>query len=315
MIGRLRSLAVVLAIGVLSACSSTKPAMESASNTAAIGPPSSPAAEFERRQRERALAFTRKQQWSDAAIAWELLTVLRPENNEYRSRLADTQRQVEVAVAEHLPLAVKAAQRADLDVATKQYLAVLALQPGNAQAAEGLRALERERNRRNYLGKYSRNTLTRRAYAEAEQPTDVAPDRPDIEHAAMLADDGQLDDAIALLEHQLILSRNDAAARRLLANVYYREADTLLPLDRAGALIALRKSARLGPGDAKVAARLRELTGTAAPRAKSADPVSGVKTIDASRMGAARSSPPPVVAAAPNTAASGNAPAPGAASR
>jgi hypothetical protein len=43
-----------------------------------------------------------------------------------------------------------------------QFLSVLALQPDHAQAADALRAIERERNRLQLLGKFSRLTLERR---------------------------------------------------------------------------------------------------------------------------------------------------------
>jgi tetratricopeptide (TPR) repeat protein len=231
-----------------------------------------PAAAFEQRQRELALAATRKQQWAEAALAWELLTVLRPDNGEYRDRLSEARARIDVLVAERLPRAAQAAQRGELDAATQQYLGVLALQPGNATAADALRALERERNRKSYLGKFSRNTLTRRSFAEAEMPVTPGAGRPDVEHAALLANDGEYDDAIALLERQLVISRRDDAARRLLASVYQRKAEALLPRDKPGAIAALEKSVRLDPGDLSTAARLRQLKGSvpAAPAARAA---------------------------------------------
>jgi len=228
---------------------------------------STPRSAYEQQQLERALAFTRQKRLADTALAWELLTVLRPDVDDYRERLADTQRQIDVAVAERLPRAAQAAQRGDVDNATQLYLAILALQPLNEPAGEALRALERERNKRSFLGKYSRTTLTRRAMAEAEMPagasagagSGVLAGRNELEHAALLAGDGEFDDAIGLLEHRLALDPKDSAARRLLADVYYRKADALLPGDRPGAIVALKKSARTDPSQTRAAKRLGQL--------------------------------------------------------
>ena len=227
--------------------------------------PLSPPLAFEQRQRERALGFARQKRLADAAIAWEVLAVLRPDLAEYRERLADAQRQIDAAVTERLPRAVQSAQRGDIEQATRHYLAVLALQPHNEPAADALRALERERNKRNYLGKSSRVTLTRRAMAEAEMPINGTPMAlsNEVEHAALLAGEGEFDDAIAMLERRLATERRDAAARRLLANVYYRKAESLLPRDRSAAVSALQKSARLDPAEPRAAARLKQLKGTA----------------------------------------------------
>lgn len=189
--------------------------------------------------------------------------MLRPDVAEYRERLAETQRLIDAAVAERLPGAAQTSRRGELDAANRQYLAILALQPQNETAAEALRAIERERNKRNYLGKFSRQTLTRRAAVEAEVPASAS--RNDIEHASLLADDGEYDDAISLLERRTTADRKDDATRRLLASVYFRKADALAASDWPGAMAALDKSVRLNPSQAPAAARLKLLKGRLAP--------------------------------------------------
>ena len=243
----------------------------------APAPAPAPQSAYEQQLRDRALAFMRQKRLADAVIAWELLTVLRPDIADYRERLADAQRQIDAAVAERLPRAAQAAQRGEIDNATQLYLAVLALQPLNEATADALRALERERNKRNYLGKLSRATLTRREMADAEMPANLSAGsgglagRNEVEHAALLAGDGEYDDAIGLLEHRLVLDSKDLAARRLLADVFYRKAESLLPRDRAGALAALEKSARTYPADARAANRIKQLNSAApTPAAASA---------------------------------------------
>lgn len=259
---------VALLCAALVGCASAPPAEETAAPgevAASSSAPPAPQSSYEQQQRDRALAFARQKRLADAAIAWELLTVLRPDLPDYRERLAETQRQIEAAVAERAPRAAQAAQRGEIDNATQLYLAILALQPLNEPAAEALRGLERERNKRNYLGKFSRSTLTRRAMADAEMPANVSAGsgglagRNDVEHAALLAGDGEFDDAIGLLERRLGLDPKDIAARRLLADVYYRKAESLLPRDRPAAITALEKGARTYPAEPRAANRLKQL--------------------------------------------------------
>ena len=284
---RARGLLAAGACAALFGCASVPPVDETVAPGNAVAPsPSPPAPQsiYEQQQRNRALAFARQKRLADAAIVWEVLTVLRPDVADYRNRLSDAQRQIDAAVAERLPRAAHAAQRGEIDNATQLYLAILALQPLSEPAADALRALERERNKRNYLGKPSRATLTRRAMAEAEMPANVSAGsgglagRNDAEHAALLAGDGEFDDAIALLQRRLVVDPKDSAARSLLADVYYRKAESLLPRDRPGAMAALEKSMRAYPAESRAANRLKQLNRTAiapAARAASAAPATG----------------------------------------
>ena len=257
----------VLSTTLLTACGSAPPQSQTPQgqpfDTAVRRPESdvSVVSAFEKEQRERALGLVRQKRWGEATLAWEVLSVLRPGAVEYRERLVEARRQVDVAVTERLPRAALSAQRGDIDGASQQYLAVLALQPDNKFAAEALKALERERNKRGYLGKYSRLTITRRAVADAESaPSETrASGRNDIEHAALLAGDGEFDDAIGLLQRRLAVDRRDAQARRLLANIYYRQGESMLASDPGAAVAAWRKSAQLDPSDPHAAARLKHL--------------------------------------------------------
>lgn len=220
-----------------------------------------PGSVFERRLRDRALSQGRQGRLADAAVSWEILTVLRPDAPEYRDRLADIRQLIETTLPDRLQRAAQAQRRGDLDAAAVHYLAALSLQPDHAQAAEALRQIERERNRRGYLGKHSRTTLTRRAMTDAM--ANAAPavplDRNEVEHAAMLATQGELDDAIALLERHLLLDKRDAAACELLADVYFQKAEKQLPRDRAAALAAYEKGMRLDGSNPRVGARLKAL--------------------------------------------------------
>ncbi len=263
------ALCVLLSLAVV-ACGTVAPAVEPAGtpaprdDMALPAQAQSPNPAFERKQRERAQLLARQGRLGEAVLAWEVLTVLRPDATEYRDRLAELRRQLDVAAAERLQRAAQAQQRGELDAATQQYLAVLALQPDQAQAADALRAIERERNKRNFLGKYSRITLTRRSMAEATMPS-AAPQSNELEHASILASQGDIDDAIGVLEKRVSADKRDDAARQLLADVYFQKAEKLAPRDKKGATAAVERSLRLEPGDARAVALQRQLKASAGP--------------------------------------------------
>jgi tetratricopeptide (TPR) repeat protein len=248
----------------LCGCGMTPPPAASAAPAAEEAPARMPppASTFERRLRDRALSQGRQGRLAEAAVSWEILTVLRPDAGEYRDRLADIRRLVDTSLPERLHRGAQAMKRGDLDAAAVQYLAVLSLQPEHAQAADALRQIERERNKRSYLGKYSRSTLTRRAMTEAQMAS-AAPavplDRNEVEHAAMLATQGEFDDAIALLERHLVVDKRDSAACQLLADVYFQKAEKQLPRDRSAALVSFEKGMRLDASNPRVAAKLKSL--------------------------------------------------------
>lgn len=223
----------------------------------------SPVALFERQTRERALLATRQGRLGEAAQAWDVLLALRPDAREAREARAELQRRIDAAVADRSQRAQRAQQRGELDAATQLYLAVLALQPEHAQAAEALRALERERVRRQQLGRPSRLALTRRAQAEAEMAAPAAA-HIELEHAALLAGQGEIDGAIALLEPRVAAEPRADAARAALADLYQRKAEQALAArDTLAATTWLEKSLRLDPGDAKAADQLRQLRAAA----------------------------------------------------
>lgn len=226
---------------------------------------------FEQRLRERALHFGRQGQLAEAATAWEILTVLRPEHREYRDRLDEMRQLIGQVVPDRMQRGAQALKRGELDTASSHYLAALALEPDNAPAADALRSIERERNKRGILGKASRVALVRRAVNDSRAAT--APERNTLEHAAMLAGQGELDEAVLLLERQLAADKRNTAACRLLSDVYLSKAEKQAPRDRSGAIASLEKSLRLDPGNARAAERLRQIKGGNGSASGSALPV------------------------------------------
>lgn len=146
--------------------------------------PAAPTA-WELGQRARALEHERSGRLAEAALMWEVLATVRPDDALAHAHLADLQRRIAQIAAERIARAELAAARGRPEVAAGHYLTVLALQPDHSGAADALRALEREHNRRHHLGKPSRLTLTRQAMADAmmnssdaDAPGTAAPARP-----------------------------------------------------------------------------------------------------------------------------------------
>ena len=140
-------LCVLAAGALLAACAGAPPAAPIAVPVPAVAPPT-PLREFEQHQRERAQTALREGRLADAADAWEILALLRPTDADVAEGLATTRRTIAADVDDHLAHARQAWKRGEFDAAVAQYLAVIALQPDQAQAADALRAIERERNRR-----------------------------------------------------------------------------------------------------------------------------------------------------------------------
>lgn len=186
---------------------------------------------FEQRQAERARRAEAQGQWAEAVLAWELLSLLQPDDAQVRERLAQARQRRAALVDERWAAAEAARRRGDLEPAAQRYLELLALEPTHAAAAEALRAIERERNRRSFVGKFSRLTLTRRTTGAADmQPEAGDGPRPGgtglLEHATLLARQGDLDSAIQLLR-DAGTTRTDAAHRNALADLYVAKGETL----------------------------------------------------------------------------------------
>jgi len=253
--------AAMLAALLVGACAGTPPPPSSALPTpeTVVAPPPPRAAgavaAFERRQVDKATTALKRGHWADAALAWEILTVLHPEQTTYREQLVEVRARIDAAVAERLPAAAAALRRGDFDTAAAAYLDVLALQPLQPQAAEGLRSVERERNRRAVATRFTRPLLarrnddaaaTRRATPAAANYT-TAGVRNQLEHAALLAGAGEIDAAITVLRGEQAARPADEAVRSALADLYFRRAEQLQSRDRSAALEALAACLALVP--------------------------------------------------------------------
>ena len=257
---------LILAVAGLSGCAGTAPpTAEPLGLPAPMPRPPAPTAthdplaDFERGQLQRATASERQGRLADAAQAWEVLTVLRPQDAEYARRLQQLRQRIGTAAAEGMARAAEEQRRGDPDRAARAYLQVLALSPEHRGAADALRAVERERNQRNFVGRFSRNTLPRSMAADTEPRPVASTDRNLVEHASMLAGQGEIDAAIALVVRPANAHGADQGLRRLLGDLYFRKAELLVPQNVREAIAALEKSLKADPAHRAAKARLQTL--------------------------------------------------------
>ena len=103
---------------------------------------------FEHNHREKALTLQQQRRWAGAAVEWDILVLLRPENAEYQTRLRDVKARIAKGVEEDLKSAEEARQHGDLQEASRSYLKALSLDPSNRAAVDALRKLQQEVHRR-----------------------------------------------------------------------------------------------------------------------------------------------------------------------
>lgn len=257
--------ALALMVTALSACNTPPPAPPTPtpaireSAAVASAPSDGPLDELQRQWSARADLAERNGQLAQAALALDVLVLL--DAPQYRQRRQRLNRQLALAVEERLQRGQQAHKAGKLEAAEQIYLSALALQPHNDDAASALRAIDRARNKRDYLGQPSTITLTRRFAVPATTAQVAARLEASMarEHASMLATQGELDDAITLLEDQLGRERRDAATRSLLVDLYVRQAQQLRNQDSAASRAALNKALQLAPQHALALALLKQL--------------------------------------------------------
>jgi tetratricopeptide (TPR) repeat protein len=128
-----RIIAIIFAAG-LAACASTAPEHLQSSFYQS----------FEHNHREKALALQQQRRWAEAAVEWDILVLLRPENAEYQTRLRDVKARIAKGVEEDMKSAEEARQGGDLQEASRSYLKALSLDPTNRAAIDALRKIQHE---------------------------------------------------------------------------------------------------------------------------------------------------------------------------
>jgi tetratricopeptide (TPR) repeat protein len=213
---------------------------------------------FEQAQRAAAEAAALESRWADAAWAWDIVLALSPQDAAAQKGRQTALARAQALAAERLRLARAARTNGQIDVASRLYLEALALVPGQLEAANALRMIEHNRARRQAIGSVA-GALVSPDATRSEAQARAAARRLDLEHASLLADQGDIDAAVALLLPTTTRRSGDASRRKLLAELLLKRADQLAASDPAAAIESLRQSLRWQPGLAGARARLQQL--------------------------------------------------------
>ena len=256
---------------LLSACAVNQPPPATPPATAAVpeAMDASPATllQFMQTQRAVAEAAAVEGRWLDAAWAWDIVLALAPQDVAAQRGRQAALAKVNAHLAERLPQARAARARGQVELASRLYLEILSLAPDHLEAADALRAMERDRSRRQATGNFAR------APRPLDTPRPEGPDRalsraPELEHASLLASQGELDAAIALLMPLTSRRPNDAARNALLGDLFFKRAEQQAASDRMAAIDSLRQSLRWQPGHAQARTRLQQLSADGATTGK-----------------------------------------------
>ncbi len=161
---------------------------------------------YAQQQRSAARLAMEQAQHMQAQRSWDILLALDPADAEAKAGHAQASAALRAGAAERLARARAAQARGDTEGAVRQYLEALALEPDNAAPAQALRSLEHQRAQRNKPLSFARSPVLPSGPAEAAPAsTGRAPslganaEAAELEHAALLAGQGELEAAIALL--------------------------------------------------------------------------------------------------------------------
>src|SRR5690242_18456088 len=97
---------------------------------------------FEDAHRDKALKLQQSQRWAEAALEWEILAAIVPQNADYQNQLKEAKARMAKGVEESLKSAEDARQHGDPQAAIRYYLRALSFDPTNSTAAESLRRIE-----------------------------------------------------------------------------------------------------------------------------------------------------------------------------
>lgn len=212
---------------------------------------------------------------AEAVLAWEVLTLLRPDDAEYRRRWLGARLAVDQAVTLRMARALAARQRGDALAAERLFLEALGFNPSLQAAAAALRDMEAERNRASVVGRFAQPPNLQARAGKAPPPQAPAPrgqtapplpapvpapgQRNLLEHASLLASQGELDAAIALLADSGPASLRDLDSRNLLVRLYLQRADQRASSDFKAARGDLERVVELDPTQTEAKMRLQTL--------------------------------------------------------
>jgi tetratricopeptide (TPR) repeat protein len=180
---------------------------------------------LDQRERERAQTLMQENRHAEAAQHWEVLQLLHPEQPAYTEKLAEARSRATLAAAHHVQDAQRARGQGQTERAAALYLRALSADPANADAAQGLREIQSESDRRAYAGAPRGNAETPQRGGSRSAPS--AAERRDLDSGIMLLHQGDSAAAVQALESYLRRYPRDDLGRRTLQDAYAEQARRL----------------------------------------------------------------------------------------
>jgi len=180
---------------------------------------------LDQRERERAQALMQENRYAEAAQHWEVLHLLHPEQPAYADKLAEAHSRAGQAAAQSVQEAQQARRQGQTERALALYLRALSADPGNVEAAQGLREIQRDNDRRAYAGPPRGNNEAPQRGAARSAPS--AAERRDLDSGIMLLHQGDPAAAVQALESYVRRYPRDDVGRRTLQEAYAEQARRL----------------------------------------------------------------------------------------
>ena len=165
--------------------------------------------------------------WAEAATHWEILQLLRPDQPDYARKLAEARAESSHAAAEHLQEAAQARSQGQTNRAVMLYLKALSADPGNGEAAQALRDIEKERVRKSNFGPSARGASGEAALAALSSRRSSKPyaapstaEGRELDSAILLLHQGDYSAAVQTLETYVRKNPHDDLGRRTLQDAY-----------------------------------------------------------------------------------------------
>ena len=202
---------------------STAPAAQAQAARPRPSPP--PELPLDQRERERAQALMQESRYAEAAQHWEVLHMLHPEQPVYADKLAEARSRAAQAAAQNAQEAQQARRQGQTERAVALYLKALSADPGNAEAAQGLREIQKESDRKAYAGAPRGSGEAPQRGASRSAPSAV--ERRDLDSGIMLLHQGDPAAAVQALESYVRRYPRDDLGRRTLQDAYAEQARRL----------------------------------------------------------------------------------------
>ena len=182
------------------------------------------------RRRAAAQKLEQAHDLAGAATQWQIVLLLAPQDRQAAERLAAVRASIGKAVADELAIGRDALRRGEIEQAQHSLLRVVALDPYNKQAVDGLREIDRQRTMRQGAERAARvqaeQSMVAAKNRSARRPPSEASDY-EIEQSLELLRAGDSAVALAEVRRYVVTNPRDRALRERIARALHLRAQEL----------------------------------------------------------------------------------------